>query len=498
MSIRKILGFIWACMLLLAALAYCYPQKGIAIASWHLRFASIHQLFGAASSDTLPLLNPEDQLAKVSLTMNRNHSDTLVDSLLFYRKFFLENPARFYFPSDNPSFFDELFAEMDACRSEGKLIRILHYGDSQIEQDRISSTLRDYFQKQFGGMGLGLLPAVQPVQTPFVSQSAYGQWTRYIPYGTLKSKADHSRYGPMLAVCQVEGPAMLKCSTNARQHAAQFRTCTSLRVLLGHNSPGFRATLLIDSLQMDRWVETPDSDFVVLTWKTKQPISSFSLYFDGSAEIYGIMMDGEEGVAVDNVPMRGCSGLNFTQTDADLLQKAYQAMNVRLIIMEYGGNRMPSISDSNDVLRYRNAIGRQIRYLKALAPQAKILFIGPADMSCMLDGKMQTYPMLEESIEALKTAALENGAAFWDMYQVMGGHNSMLSWTKTSPPLASPDHIHFSYKGANKMAALLEKSFSVCYDYYHFRATNALGDSAHFQPDSLYLQQEQIVGKSCK
>ncbi len=37
------------------------------------------------------------------------------------------------------------------------VVRVLHYGDSQIEGDRISSFLRNRLQKQFGGYGVGLI-----------------------------------------------------------------------------------------------------------------------------------------------------------------------------------------------------------------------------------------------------------------------------------------------------------------------------------------------------
>jgi len=44
-----------------------------------------------------------------------------------------------------------------ALRSaDQQVVRVLHYGDSQIEGDRISADLRDVLQRRFGGMGPGL------------------------------------------------------------------------------------------------------------------------------------------------------------------------------------------------------------------------------------------------------------------------------------------------------------------------------------------------------
>lgn len=44
------------------------------------------------------------------------------------------------------------------------LIRILHYGDSQIENDRISGSFRRYMQRAFGGAGHGLVALNQTTQ----------------------------------------------------------------------------------------------------------------------------------------------------------------------------------------------------------------------------------------------------------------------------------------------------------------------------------------------
>jgi lysophospholipase L1-like esterase len=66
----------------------------------------------------------------------------------------------------------------------------------------------------------------------------------------------------------------------------------------------------------------------------------------------------------------------------------------------------------------------------------------------------------------LKKAALSHDVAFWDMFEVMGGKNSMPSWVAANPPLAGPDYIHFTPKGARKVAELFYKSLREDYDKY--------------------------------
>jgi lysophospholipase L1-like esterase len=144
-------------------------------------------------------------------------------------------------------------------------------------------------------------------------------------------------------------------------------------------------------------------------------------------------------------------------------------LNVKLIILEFGGNMMPSIKKEKNVADYKNRMIQQIFYFRDLYPESKILLIGPADMSTKKNGKLQTYPMLEATVQGMKEAALESGAAFWNMYEVMGGENSMISWVKNKPSLAAPDYIHFTPKGAERIAELFYESLIIYYGYYNFQ-----------------------------
>ena len=67
----------------------------------------------------------------------------------------------------------------------------------------------------------------------------------------------------------------------------------------------------------------------------------------------------------------------------------------------------------------------------------------------------ETYPMLEKVRDELKRTAFETGCGYWDLYEVMGGRNSMEAWVTADPPLAGTDYVHFTSKGAMRVAELL-------------------------------------------
>ena len=156
---------------------------------------------------------------------------------------------------------------------------------------------------------------------------------------------------------------------------------------------------------------------------------------------------------VDNIPLRGSSGTFFHQINAAQLRTFYSLLNVKLIILQFGGNAMPAIKDAAGAVTYGNYIKYQLSIIKKLAPDASILFIGPSDMSTKVGTNYVTLPYLEETRNAIKKVVLENDCAFFDMYDCMGGKNSMPVWVEQN--LAAPDYTHFSPQGARKMAIML-------------------------------------------
>lgn len=82
---------------------------------------------------------------------------------------------------------------------------------------------------------------------------------------------------------------------------------------------------------------------------------------------------------------------------------------------------------------------------------------------------METYPIMPALNDSLRAAADEAGAAYWNMYEAMGGWGSIINWVKASPQLAGPDYIHFTPLGAKKIAQLLYDTLHLYYHFYLFR-----------------------------
>jgi hypothetical protein len=112
----------------------------------------------------------------------------------------------------------------------------------------------------------------------------------------------------------------------------------------------------------------------------------------------------------------------------------------------------------------------QIRWIKQCCPQATLILLGPTDMSEKVDGQLQTRRLLEENIQCMRDIALRDGIAFWNMYDVMGGRNSMQEWVSQNPPLAMPDYTHLSNAGAEMIGKMFVESLLNYYDHYQKRS----------------------------
>ena len=463
----KTLIFILSVMAVLGLGWLFFPAEGIALDGLTLRFPSYAETESAEKEEDVDV---DAVMDNVKRSFEMTCSETMYDSLVFFRDYLKENPNRIYLPDDDYTFFDSLFAQFEQAKTEGKIYRVMHYGDSQIEMDRISSVLRQKLQEFFGGSGPNMIPAIQTVATISVSQRASGL-KRYTVYGdSTTHRASHNRYGVMSQFGQVAGGGLISFTQTSHSQAFEkAKEISTVSVLLGRNSQGFTASLKCDTLVTEPKVLDANDSVSLITWKLPVNVKRGTLSFKGDAEIYAVLLDGEAGVALDNVALRGCSGTIFTRINEEVLRQSFNLLDTRLIILQFGGNRMPGISGSGNIASYMKELEKQINYLKQVAPQCTFLFIGPADMGKSYNGKMGTWKGLPELNDSLRAMSLRNNVAYWDMFHVMGGESSMAQWVKHNPPLAGPDYVHFTFRGAQEIGSDLAKSFTTYYDFYKLR-----------------------------
>ena len=168
-------------------------------------------------------------------------------------------------------------------------------------------------------------------------------------------------------------------------------------------------------------------------------------------ELFGVALDGETGVAVDNFAMRGSSAIGYHTMNRKIYAQQLKQLNVRCIIFQYGINVVPNVR--KDYSYYTKMLVKELRSIKRAYPGISIIVVGPSDMSRNLNGQKVSYPNIALINREMQNAAFETGCAFWDLYSAMGGKNSMPQWV--SKGLAQKDYTHFSYNGAKYVGEML-------------------------------------------
>lgn len=502
MSPLKTLLSILSLFVVLGLVAIVYPEGGIHIGDKTLRYPKLTEIFQKApvkvEGDSSSQEDPEAAIQAMMEATRKKEFAEFSDSLKFYEDFFEKGKTRFDLPNNDPTWFDRFFLHMQLAALDSSTVHIVHYGDSQLEEDRISATIREDLQEEFGGAGPGMMPAVMTVPSQTTSHSSSGALERFILFGPADEEADHNRYGPLAQLAKLDGEAAITIQArktgrkNAFPHVGGYKVIK----LLANKNGRLKTKLNISQTFVDtivnadstikekRYTKTVEmaaptvqrfNKLAVYTWKLPDTTSLAKLYISGSAEIYAISAEGGYGVNVDNVAMRGSSGTIFHRIDSELLAESYKAMNARLVIMEYGGNMVPGMG-SKSVEWLKKVVTRQIQAVQKANPDADILFIGPADMARQQDGEWQTYPGLAITIKTLRAIALENGVAYWDMHRVMGGNGSMMKWVQKEPALGFTDHIHFTRRGAAYMGDLFCAALRMHYDYFQFRDRHHITD----------------------
>jgi len=390
---------------------------------------------------------------------------------LIYRPAKATIPDTAFVPDTSPvpDTSDPLTQFIDSLYGSKSQVRVMYYGDSQVEGDRITFFLRQLLREGRGGSGPGLFLPVMPVMyTKTIWLRSSPNWERYNYLSYKSGELSHNNLGPFMTVCRFipEGavaPIPEKASIRIRPSNLSDSAASSYEMLRifyslkrGKVNISVKGDfqLLSDTLRSGTGVHEMICDLK----KSKEIL----IEFEGkvSPDIYGISIESRNGIIVDNIPQRGSAGLEFTLVGRDNLKTLYGMLSPDLIILHYGLNIVKNVR--SDYSYYKRGIIRQLEVLKEVAPVTPVLIIGVTDMAQGEGDSIRSYANIPAIIKAQKEAAMEAGAAFWDSYSAMGGSLSIVDWAGKKPPLAQSDYVHFTYRGADTLAMMLNKAlFSI-------------------------------------
>lgn len=479
MKVKQVLLFVVAVIFMLGIIMLVFPTDGIRVSkNFTLYFPSFEEMFSSKGDYNIAANSIISVQKSLKIDMDSLGDDIDIEELK-------KTVTPFEFPENKTDALDMFFTKLSGLGATDR-VRIMHYGDSQIEGDRITCDIRSKLQSRFGGVGLGLCLPVAIYAQFSVLQSNSDNWTRYSGFGIINKNVKHRKYGPMISFNRF---APLGDSIWVRpeskysgwlefnkSHLAYSNTTKFKNIVIYYGNSNENVNIVIKS---NGEVIATDSlkkgdDLNIYKYSSGEYLDNVRFEFEGydSPDFYAISLEDDYGVYVDNIALRGSSGDVFASSDAGLLAKSYANLGVDLFILEFGGNSVPYVNDEKSAKKMANYFKHHAMFLKSLVPDACIIVIGPSDMSIKLKDSYVTYPILEDVIRELKIVTKEIDGVYWDSYKAMGGKNSMPTWVNSIPPLASSDYVHFTPQGANLISNMFYNALMLEYQLYLKKAKN--------------------------
>lgn len=346
--------------------------------------------------------------------------------------------------------------------SKNKKVRIAHYGDSLIMGDLITSTLREKLQDNFSGVGVGYLPIVSDDyrMRRTIYQTSSNDWD-YASF--ITRNAEKLPYGINGTVAVPKYGSWVKYEVTLA-----YKSVRSFDIFkLFYNNADKSSTIQIsfDNGTTKKINLESGDDIKELSINVKDSKKVELLFLSGRKPyFYGVSLESSKGIYIDNFSMRGNSGVALLEINPKVIQECNNYLNYNLIILNYGAN----VSSPNKGIftLYENKMITVIQEFQKIFPSTSFLLVSVADKTIKRGSQFITDPDVIMLLESQKRIAERTGIAFWNLWEAMGGNNSMNTWVNAAPPQALKDYAHFTQEGADRVGELFYESIIDAYQKY--------------------------------
>lgn len=357
------------------------------------------------------------------------------------------------------------YEALSSIRTMKRPVRIAYFGDSFIEADIFTADLRERFQSEFGGCGVGYVPITSSISgyRPTVRHS-FGGWNSHSSNDSvgfdrsLQDISGHYFFAREGAYVQLKGQS---------KYASHLDTCeVSTLYYLNKGFAGIRSQI---NGGTDVLHEEPGDDRLqMLSVEGRIGQVKWSVEQSDSVTFFGAAMDGKQGVAVDNFSVRGSSGLHLRSIPLKTLKAFQRVRPYDLIVLQYGLNVATERGVNYE--SYKKGMLTVIAHLKEAFPEAAILLVSVGDREFKDDrrnGELRTMPGVKNLIRYQQSIAADSRIAFWNMYEAMGGEGSILDMIDRK--MANLDYTHINFKGGKHLSGILFETLMYGKEQYEKR-----------------------------
>lgn len=376
-----------------------------------------------------------------------------------------------------------------ATRTREDQARIVVFGASHVAGDMITSLVRNELKSRYGDAGIGLIVPANPWRDYYnrdANISFSKDWDSY--WVSRKNRRDDGRYGLAgVSFASSDRRAWAKVST-ARE-SAYGREVDQVEVWYWRDERGGDLIVDIDGHSSKRIKTKPNlkqgerPGFAV--WSHAVRLGRHEVEVrpagNGPVTLFGVVLERKgPGVVMDSLGINGARATDQLEWDAGLFTEQLRRRDPDLVVLAYGTN---DIGDEEPPAEYGRKLDLVINRVRTAVPEASCVFIGPSDRPVKIEVTEDEYqraleaasvapeavpeggrrkkrllfsrrPRQQAIIDVQRETAWRYGCGYWNFAGAMGGDLSMLRWVHADEPLATPDYVHLTKLGYERITEL--------------------------------------------
>lgn len=349
---------------------------------------------------------------------------------------------------------DHFYEMLGKSRELARPVRIAYFGDSFIEGDILTDQLRADLQSEFGGEGVGFIDMASPTAGFRRSVRAYSKgW--YAHSITDSVRFDRSRQGLAERFYVPIGRAYTNVNGIPNNKSKHQDTCSVSNVYF-RSPEGMSVSVRINGGETQTFESLATEEVQALGVRGKIGRVTWSVVgdtIDRGNTFFGVSMDGENGVALDNFSLRGSSGVTLRTIPDHTLEEFAKVRAYDLIVLQFGLN--VANSRRGNYAEYERKMREVVMKLAKAYPEASILIVSVSDRGQKVDGQVTTMYGIEQLAKYQRQLAYRTGCAYWNLFEAMGGKGSMAVFADSIPVRANKDYTHLNFAGGRYLGHLL-------------------------------------------
>ena len=384
---------------------------------------------------------PTKVVTKDTIAVSKNESPTMDSTLIID------------FDSTCP--LKHFYQKLDGAKLAGKKVRIAYFGDSFVEGDEVTDELRLQLQKLFGGNGIGFLPMQSNVASLYtqvrINSSGWIDYNfRDNPYKFPLGLSGHV-FHPFRNGEADYFPKTNNLPTEVKLYTGRMFNYTVVFTMTNGKS-------VVAALNTDKLINETASG-------NGEPIKSFKITTTNEdIPFYGVSLEGTKGVYLDNYSFRGNNSILTQQISSDVMAQFNSFLHYDLIIVHYGLNALEH--DKQKSPWFENSMNTVIKNIRKGFGNVPILLVSTSDLGYKYNGKYTTEKAVPYMVATQKEIARSHRVAFWNLFEAMGGENTMVDWVEGDTILAAKDYTHLNTNGAKRLGDLFFNKLIASKNYY--------------------------------